>query len=55
MAFFGLSDITFTKDENRKGPLGPLFEGTTNNTFRYPIVIGNYDKGHYMIIHRTKK
>ena len=51
MAFFGLSDITFTKDENRKGPLGPLFEGTTNNTFRYPIDIGNYDKGHYMIIH----
>jgi hypothetical protein len=51
MAFFGLSDITFTKNENRKGPLGPLFEGTTSNTFRYPIDIGNYDKGHYMVIH----
>jgi hypothetical protein len=51
MAFFGLSDITFTKDENRKGPLGPLFKGTVTNTFRYPIDIGNYDKGHYMVIH----
>jgi hypothetical protein len=51
MAFFGLSDISFTKDENRKGPLGPLFQGTTSNTFRYPIDIGNYDKGHYMVIH----
>jgi len=51
MAFFGLSDISFTKDENRNGPLGPLFAGTTNNTFRYPIDIGNYDKGHYMVIH----
>ena len=51
MAFFGLSDISFTKDENRKGPLGPLFEGTISNTFRYPIDIGNYDKGHYMVIH----
>jgi hypothetical protein len=51
MAFFGLSDISFTKDENKTGPLGPLFQGTTSNTFRYPIDIGNYDKGHYMVIH----
>jgi|LakMenEpi03Aug12_release.lakeMendotaPanAssembly.Ray.scaffolds.fasta_scaffold319337_1 hypothetical protein len=54
MAFFGLSDITISKEDNRRGPLAPLFTtgrfGGTGNTFRYPIDIGNYDKAHYMII-----
>jgi hypothetical protein len=56
MAFFGLSDITISQEENRRGPLASLYaEGKTTgkvaNTFRYPLDIGNYDKGHYMIFH----
>jgi hypothetical protein len=54
MAFFGLSDITISQQENRAGPLAPLFtgkKGGTSNTFRYPLDVGNYDKGHYMIFH----
>lgn len=50
MAFFGLSDITIAKEDNRRGPLAALFAGSTSNTFRYPLDIGNYDKAHYMII-----
>lgn len=50
MAFFGLSDITIAKEDNRRGPLAPLYTGDTSNTFRYPIDIGNYDKAHYMVI-----
>ena len=54
MALFGLSDITFNKggQQSRKGPLGQLvgsaFETTT---LRYPLDIGNYDKGHYMVFY----
>jgi hypothetical protein len=58
MAFFGLSDITISQEENRRGPLGVLFtgkDGGTTNTFRYPLDIGNYDKGHYMIFHIFKQ
>jgi hypothetical protein len=52
MAFFGLSDITISR-ENNKGPLSELFTDKygTSNTFRYPIDVGNYDKAHYMVIH----
>jgi hypothetical protein len=53
MAFFGLSDITISR-ENNKGPLSELFTDTeygTSNTFRYPMDVGNYDKAHYMVIH----
>ena len=58
MAFFGLSDITISQEENRQGPLGALFtgkEGGTSNTLRYPLDVGNYDKGHYMIFHIFKQ
>jgi len=57
MAFFGLSDITIAKEDNRSGPLRALFESSlgTSNTFRYPIDIGNYDKAHYMIINVFKQ
>jgi len=55
MAFFGLSDITISKEDNRSGPLAVLYEGDTTNTFRYPIDIGNYDKAHYMIINAFKQ
>ena len=57
MAFFGLSDITISQQENTRGPLSPLYAevadktGKLSNTFRYPLDIGNYDKGHYMIFH----
>ena len=50
MAFFGLSDITISP-ENNKGPLSDLFQGDVTNTFRYPMDVGNYDKAHYMVIH----
>ena len=60
MAFFGLSDITIAQEDNRTGPLAPLFSsdgkfGGTDNTFRYPLDIGNYDKAHYMIINILKQ
>lgn len=50
MAFFGLSDIKISP-ENNKGPLSDLFQGDVTNTFRYPMDVGNYDKAHYMVIH----
>ncbi len=55
MAFFGLSDITISKEDNRNGPLAALYKGDTTNTFRYPIDIGNYDKAHYMLINVFKQ
>jgi hypothetical protein len=55
MAFFGLSDITISKEDNRNGPLAALYKGDTTNTFRYPIDIGNYDKAHYMVINVFKQ
>jgi len=58
MSFFGLGDITFNKQQSQKfGPLSAL-EGSDfqYNTFRYPLDVGNYDKGHYMVIYiRTQK
>jgi len=53
MSLFGLGDITFNKNNTKGfGPLSAL-EGTKfeQNTFRYPIDIGNYDKGHYMVFY----
>jgi hypothetical protein len=53
MSFFGLGDIKFNKQQNTGfGPLAAL-EGTKYqyNTFRYPLDVGNYDKGHYMVIY----
>jgi len=55
MPFFGLSDITISKEDQRRGPLATLFAGPTNNTFRYPLDIGNYDKAHYMVINIFKQ
>jgi len=55
MPFFGLSDITISQEDQRRGPLAPLFEGNVSNTFRYPLDIGNYDKGHYMVINVFKQ
>jgi len=55
MGIFNLTDITFSKDASKKsGPLASLVGGSSAfayNVFRYPIDIGNYDKGHYMVFH----
>lgn len=53
MPLFGFSDITFNKgNTDRRGPLAPLttsqFERTT---LRYPLDLGNYDKGHYVVFY----
>ena len=53
MSLFGFGDITFSKESGSKfGPLSAL-EGTQfqKNTYRYPVDVGNYDKGHYMVIY----
>jgi len=58
MAFFGLSDITFDKGPpTRNGPLGELVKSEfERTTLRYPLDVGNYDKGHYMVFYvRTQK
>lgn len=50
MALFTLSDITYKAQEARKiGPLPNELFG--QNLLRYPIDIGETDKGHYMVIH----
>ena len=57
MAFFGLSDITISQESQRQGPLAALFTDKygTENTVRYPLDVGNYDKAHYMVIHIFKQ
>jgi len=54
MGLFTLTDIIFNK--NAKGRIGASSKQLVGssydyNTFRYPLDIGNYDKGHYMVIH----
>ena len=56
MAFFSLTDISFNTNRGiRKGSSGPLEKLDSSkyesNTVRYPSDLGNYDKGHYMVIH----
>ena len=53
MPLFGLGDIQFNKGASvRQGPLGSLVDNKfKTTTLRYPIDIGNYDKGHYMVIY----
>jgi len=56
MAFFSLTDIVFKNNRNSNlkvdGPLRALESSEyETNTFRYPIDLGSYDKGHYMVIH----
>jgi hypothetical protein len=53
MAFFGFSDITFDKGTPaRGGPLGDLVKSQfATSTLRYPLDVGNYDKGHYMVFY----
>lgn len=53
MSLFGFANINFNKQPgNVKGPLRAL-EGSEfqYSTLRYPLDIGNYDKGHYMVFY----
>ena len=53
MALFKLTDITFKKDA--QGPLTKLEDaeniGLDTNVLKYPVDLGSYDKGHYMIFY----
>jgi hypothetical protein len=52
MALFTLSDIKFNVPRDAKRSSASLAgEKYENNIFRYPLDIGNYDKGHYVLIH----
>jgi hypothetical protein len=55
MSLFGLASIAFSKDNNDSGTKGPLraLEKSEFNatTLRYPLDVGNYDKGHYMVFY----
>lgn len=52
MALFTLSDIKFKVPKEAKRTSSLLAGGKyENNIFRYPLDIGNYDKGHYVLIH----
>lgn len=51
MALFTLTDINFGEDR-RTGSTGPLIGSTyESNTYRFPLDIGNYNRGHYIVIH----
>jgi len=51
MALFSLTDIKFKTGSG--GPAAALLPDSRylSNTLRYPIDVGNTDKGHYMVIH----
>ena len=55
MPLFGFGDIQFKKGDSR-GPLQPLVDNKfATTTLRYPLDIGNADKGHYMVIYIKKQ
>jgi hypothetical protein len=52
MALFSLTDIKINNKQRVGGSADKLVGSQYNyNTFRYPLDLGNYDKGHYMVIH----
>lgn len=53
MPLFGFADISFSKGTSeRKGPLAALVQNEFQTTLlRYPLDIGNADKGHYMVFY----
>ena len=54
MPLFGFGDIQFKKGSS--GPLQSLVENKfTTSTLRYPLDIGNADKGHYMLFYIKKQ
>ena len=55
MPLFGFGDIEFKKG-SVLGPLQPLVESKyATSTLRYPLDIGNADKGHYMLFYIKKQ
>ena len=50
---FSLTDIAFgTKNSILSGPLSALYQSPyQTGTMRYPLDVGSYDKGHYMLFH----
>jgi hypothetical protein len=55
MPLFGFGDIQFKKG-SVSGPLQPLVESKyKTSTLRYPLDIGNADKGHYMLLYIKKQ
>jgi hypothetical protein len=57
MPLFGFGNIQFNKGQNStKGPLKALVESKyATTTLRYPLDIGNSDKGHYMVLYIKKQ
>jgi len=57
MPLFGFGDIKFNKGlSSIRGPLKPLVESKyATSTLRYPLDIGNTDKGHYMVLYIKKQ
>ena len=56
MALFGFGDITFDRSNGERGPLGPLTANEfQKTTLKYPIDLGNTDKGHYLVIYIRKQ
>jgi hypothetical protein len=53
MALFSFGDIKFLNKSNAQSAANRLTENSDyqTNIFRYPIDIGEADKGHYMVIH----
>lgn len=53
MALFTLTDIKFNKGQSpRAGKTSNLVGGAyESNLLRYPEDLGNYDRGHYLVIH----
>jgi hypothetical protein len=54
MGIFNLTSISFSKNPiKRTGDSTNNLVGSeyNSNTFKYPIDLGSYDKGHYMVIH----
>jgi hypothetical protein len=53
MPLFGFGDISFNKGSSqRKGPLASLVGSDfETSTLRYPIDLGSFDKGHYVVFY----
>lgn len=54
MSLFNFTSITFNKNMESRGSDargGLVGDRYNQNTLRYPIDLGSYDKGHYMVIH----
>lgn len=49
---FSLTDIAFGSKSPLTGPLSALYQSPfSTSSLRYPLDVGSYDKGHYMLFH----